>query len=66
MSHSRWRERLQVHIISKIDLHFPLTRSVLETRVTSFEMVFLRLIHLLAHHPDFSIATQSLQETTKL
>lgn len=31
----------------------------------SFDMMFLRLMHVLAHHPDFSLESQNLQETAK-
>ncbi|KAF8582552.1 ARM repeat-containing protein [Ramaria rubella] len=44
---------------------YTLARASAEIRVSSFEMNFSRLIHLLAHHPDFAIATQNLQETSK-
>ncbi|KIK28244.1 hypothetical protein PISMIDRAFT_673926 [Pisolithus microcarpus 441] len=34
-------------------------------RVEYLEMIFIRLLHLLAHHPDFSIAHENLQDMAK-
>ena len=37
----------------------------LAVRVDLFEIIFIRLLHLLAHHPDFLIAHENLQEMAK-
>ncbi|KAH7926273.1 hypothetical protein BV22DRAFT_1128351 [Leucogyrophana mollusca] len=34
-------------------------------KVDIFEMLFIRLLHLLAHHPDFAIVHENLQEMAK-
>jgi len=34
-------------------------------RVDQLEIIFIRLLHLLAHHPDFSTAHENLQEIAK-
>ncbi|KAI0047729.1 cohesin-associated protein Pds5 [Auriscalpium vulgare] len=34
-------------------------------RVNNFEMIFVRLLHLLAHHPDFSLTPASIPEMAK-
>ncbi|KAG1784584.1 armadillo-type protein [Suillus plorans] len=34
-------------------------------KVDWFEIIFIRLLHLLAHHPDFSTAHENLQEMAK-
>lgn len=34
-------------------------------RVELFEIIFIRLLQLLAHHPDFSTAHENLQEMAK-
>ncbi|KAL4078145.1 armadillo-type protein [Scleroderma yunnanense] len=34
-------------------------------RVEFLEVIFIRLLHLLAHHPDFSIAHENLQDMAK-
>jgi sister-chromatid-cohesion protein PDS5 len=34
-------------------------------KVDLFEIIFIRLLHLLAHHPDFSTAHENLQEMAK-
>ncbi|KAG1858786.1 armadillo-type protein [Suillus subalutaceus] len=34
-------------------------------KVDLFEIIFIRLLHLLAHHPDFSNAHENLQEMAK-
>ncbi|KAI6158061.1 armadillo-type protein [Pisolithus tinctorius] len=34
-------------------------------RVEHLEVIFIRLLHLLAHHPDFSIAHENLQDMAK-
>ncbi|KAF8755429.1 Cohesin-associated protein pds5 [Rhizoctonia solani] len=31
-------------------------------RVQHFDMLFIRLLHLLAHHPDFTVTTEGLQD----
>jgi hypothetical protein len=38
---------------------------LLAARVDLFEIIFIRLLHLLAHHPDFSTAHENLQEMAK-
>lgn len=47
-------------ISSAIDFVRPLA-----ARVELFEIIFIRLLHLLAHHPDFSTAHENLQEMAK-
>ncbi|KDN48299.1 hypothetical protein RSAG8_02891, partial [Rhizoctonia solani AG-8 WAC10335] len=37
-------------------------RLPLELRVQHFDMLFIRLLHLLAHHPDFAVTTEGLQD----
>ncbi|KAH7910374.1 armadillo-type protein [Hygrophoropsis aurantiaca] len=34
-------------------------------KVETFEMIFIRLLHLLAHHPDFATSRENLQEMAK-
>ncbi|EIW77089.1 cohesin-associated protein Pds5 [Coniophora puteana RWD-64-598 SS2] len=34
-------------------------------KVESLELIFIRLLHLLAHHPDFSLEHENLQEMAK-
>ncbi|KAF8675027.1 Cohesin-associated protein pds5 [Rhizoctonia solani] len=34
-------------------------------RVQHFDMLFIRLLHLLAHHPDFTVTTEGLQDMAK-
>ncbi|KIJ30528.1 hypothetical protein M422DRAFT_36533 [Sphaerobolus stellatus SS14] len=36
-----------------------------ELRVATFDMCFLRLIHMAAHHPDFGLEDANLKETAK-
>ncbi|KAG8885366.1 hypothetical protein FRB97_001441 [Tulasnella sp. 331] len=36
-----------------------------EIRVSNFEMIFVRLLHLLAHHPDFSADAEGLADMSK-
>ncbi|KAG9013484.1 hypothetical protein FRB94_002559 [Tulasnella sp. JGI-2019a] len=36
-----------------------------EIRVSNFEMIFVRLLHLLAHHPDFSTDAEGLADMSK-
>ncbi|CAE6427478.1 unnamed protein product [Rhizoctonia solani] len=36
-----------------------------ELRVQHFDMLFIRLLHLLAHHPDFAVTTEGLQDMAK-
>ncbi|KAF7975521.1 hypothetical protein HWV62_9337 [Athelia sp. TMB] len=38
---------------------------VAEMKVDHFEAIFIRLLHLLAHHPDFSVSHESLTEFSK-
>ena len=38
---------------------------VAELKVDHFEAIFIRLLHLLAHHPDFSVSHESLTEFAK-
>ncbi|KAH7345730.1 cohesin-associated protein Pds5 [Rhizoctonia solani] len=40
-------------------------RLPLELRVQHFDMLFIRLLHLLAHHPDFAVTTEGLQDMAK-
>ncbi|GJJ10554.1 hypothetical protein Clacol_004781 [Clathrus columnatus] len=40
-------------------------RQPIEQRLALFELNFLRLIYVLAHHPDFSVEMQNLKETAK-
>ncbi|KAI0064905.1 cohesin-associated protein Pds5 [Artomyces pyxidatus] len=35
------------------------------SRVNTFEIIFVRFLHLLAHHPDFSLAQESLVDMAK-
>jgi sister chromatid cohesion protein PDS5 len=39
--------------------------NVLELRLDSFEMIFIRVLHLLAHHPDFAVTEESLPDIAK-
>lgn len=41
------------------------TLSLAAARVDHLEVIFIRLLHLLAHHPDFSIAHENLQDMAK-
>ncbi|GJE86522.1 hypothetical protein PsYK624_026020 [Phanerochaete sordida] len=34
-------------------------------RLQQFEMIFVRLIHVLAHHPDFSLSEEAIQDAAK-
>ena len=36
-----------------------------EVRASNFEMIFIRLLHLLAHHPDFSADADGLRDMAK-
>ena len=36
-----------------------------EIRLDTFEMLFLRILHLLAHHPDFAISEEALPDIAK-
>ncbi|CAE6488948.1 unnamed protein product [Rhizoctonia solani] len=36
-----------------------------EIRVQHFDMLFIRLLHLLAHHPDFAVTTEGLQDMAR-
>lgn len=38
---------------------------VVGLRLQQFEMVFPRLLHLLAHHPDFAMTHESVVEMSK-
>ncbi|KAG9124967.1 hypothetical protein FRC07_009533 [Ceratobasidium sp. 392] len=40
-------------------------RLPVEARVQHFDMLFIRLLHLLAHHPDFSETGEGLQDMAK-
>ncbi|GAB1522287.1 Sister chromatid cohesion protein pds5 [Rhizoctonia solani] len=40
-------------------------RLPIELRVQHFDMLFIRLLHLLAHHPDFTVTTEGLQDMAK-
>ncbi|QRV81905.1 sister chromatid cohesion protein [Ceratobasidium sp. AG-Ba] len=40
-------------------------RLPVEVRVQQFDMLFIRLLHLLAHHPDFSETGEGLQDMAK-
>ncbi|KAG8216411.1 hypothetical protein J3R82DRAFT_6516 [Butyriboletus roseoflavus] len=43
-----------------------ISRSIpLAARVDQLEIIFIRLLHLLAHHPDFSTAHENMQEIAK-
>lgn len=35
------------------------------THLEYFEMVFLRLLHLLAHHPDFQLTEEAIPDIAK-
>ncbi|CAE6505628.1 unnamed protein product [Rhizoctonia solani] len=37
----------------------------MQLRVQHFDMLFIRLLHLLAHHPDFAVTTEGLQDMAK-
>lgn len=39
--------------------------SYIDVKVAQFEMLFIRLLHLLAHHPDFGTDESQLREQTK-
>lgn len=39
--------------------------ATLEERLTRFEMIFFRLLHLLAHHPDFATSEESLPDIAR-
>ena len=36
-----------------------------ELRLETFEMLFLRILHLLAHHPDFATTQEALPDIAK-
>jgi hypothetical protein len=40
-------------------------KHLIELRVQHFDMLFIRLLHLLAHHPDFAVTTEGLQDMAK-
>ncbi|KAF8605742.1 cohesin-associated protein Pds5 [Ceratobasidium sp. AG-I] len=40
-------------------------RLPVDLRVQNFDMLFIRLLHLLAHHPDFSPSPEGLQDMAK-
>lgn len=37
----------------------------LEERLVRFEMIFFRLLHVLAHHPDFGMAEEALRDIAR-
>jgi sister-chromatid-cohesion protein PDS5 len=37
----------------------------LDQRVEHFELIFFRLLHFLAHHPDFSSSQEDLPDIAK-
>lgn len=37
----------------------------LATHLEHFEMIFLRLLHLLAHHPDFQLTEEAIPDIAK-
>ena len=41
------------------------TPSFTDLRLENFEMFFIRLLHLLAHHPDFAITEEAIQDIAK-
>ncbi|CAE6457598.1 unnamed protein product [Rhizoctonia solani] len=43
----------------------PLGELIQQLRVQHFDMLFIRLLHLLAHHPDFAVTTEGLQDIAK-
>ncbi|CAE6417041.1 unnamed protein product [Rhizoctonia solani] len=53
------RERARNWVIASM------RRLPLELRVQHFDMLFIRLLHLLAHHPDFAVTTEGLQDMAK-
>ena len=36
-----------------------------EVRLENFEMIFIRLLHLLAHHPDFGLNEDGISQLVK-
>ena len=38
---------------------------ILAMRLQQFELIFIRLLHLLAHHPDFAVNAESLPDLAK-
>jgi sister-chromatid-cohesion protein PDS5 len=40
-------------------------RSALGVKMSYFEMIFVQFLHLLAHHPDFSLTQESLPDMAK-
>jgi sister-chromatid-cohesion protein PDS5 len=64
MWHLHWRGPPQVCRLDSSAFR-PLNVLYSEIRVAAFDMIFLRLLHLLAHHPDYALATEILQETAK-
>ena len=51
--------------ICKKNILQPNCRPVLGSRLQQFEMTFPRLLHLLAHHPDFEMTHLSLVEISR-
>lgn len=50
----------------KTIFHRLTVRHVLGLRLQQFEMTFPRLLHLLAHHPDFEMTHTSVVEVSRL
>ena len=42
-----------------------LTAIVTDMKVSHFEMIFIRFLHLLAHHPDFAVEEEQIRGMAK-
>lgn len=42
-----------------------LTKYCTELRLQNLEMTFVRLLHLLAHHPDYALDEEAIQDIAK-
>lgn len=51
--------------ILKADLTLRWQSTTVELRLESFEMIFIRVLHLLAHHPDFAVTEEALPDIAK-
>lgn len=65
LRHTRRSLYAQTYAPSLPSLLKALLTSLPEIRLDNFEMIFLRLLHLLAHHPDFSISDEGLPDMAK-
>ena len=55
----------QVVIFSNTSPSIAEHRSVSGAKMNYFEMIFVQFLHLLAHHPDFSLTQESLPDMAK-